>query len=77
MGNEDRSRVGHKCGPRQRDDLRLSLQNPHPESTGLAEQGLQDWASGLPEEDGESLVVNTVGRPVRWAPGKGWLEDHG
>jgi len=57
-----------------RDELRRSLQNPHPESADLAEQGLAEWARRLPEEDAEALVYGTSGTPVRWVPGVGWVE---
>jgi hypothetical protein len=60
---------------RRRAQLRLSLQNPHPESAELAEQGIAEWARGLPEEDTEALVDSRAGRPVRWVPGEGWVED--
>jgi hypothetical protein len=59
---------------RRRGELRLSLRNPHPESADLAELGFAEWATGLPEEDTEALVDSGAGRPVRWVPGKGWLE---
>ena len=59
---------------RRRTELRRSLRNPHPENAELAEQGLAEWASGLPEEDTEALVDWSVGKPVRWAPGEGWIE---
>ena len=39
-----------------RDELRRSLDNPHPESAELAEQGLEEWTRGLPEEDAAALV---------------------
>ena len=32
---------------RRQDDLRRSLQNPHPESHELAEQGLEEWSRGV------------------------------
>jgi hypothetical protein len=35
--------------------------NPHGESADLAEQGLQEWKLGLPEEDTEALVDSSVG----------------
>jgi metal-responsive CopG/Arc/MetJ family transcriptional regulator len=38
---------------RRRDELRRSLQNPHAESVELAEQGLEEWTRGLPDEDTE------------------------
>ncbi len=58
---------------RSRIELRRSLENPHPESIELADQGLGEWASGLPDEDTESLVDITRGTPVRWVAGSGWV----
>jgi metal-responsive CopG/Arc/MetJ family transcriptional regulator len=60
---------------RRRDELRRSLQNPHLECAHLEARGLEDWSSSLPEEDAESLVDSTAGKPVRWIPGEGWVED--
>lgn len=57
-----------------RAELHRSLRNPHPESAELAEHGLEEWTRGLPEEDSEALVDSTVGKPVRWVPGEGWVE---
>jgi len=59
---------------RRRVELRRSLENPHPESTELAEQGFEEWSRGLPEEDAEALVDMSAGKPIRWVPGKGWVE---
>ncbi len=67
--------VRRELDRRRRDELRRSLQNPHPESAELAEQGLEEWSGGLPEEDAESLVDNRSGKAVRWIPGEGWVED--
>jgi len=58
----------------RRDDLRRSLENPHSESTNLAEQGLEEWSRTLPEEDTESLLEGAAGKAVRWVPGQGWME---
>jgi Arc/MetJ-type ribon-helix-helix transcriptional regulator len=66
--------VRHELHRRRRAELRRSLQNPHPESAELAEQGFQEWARGLPEEDTEALVDSGAGKPVRWVPGEGWVE---
>jgi hypothetical protein len=60
---------------RRRAELQRSLQNPHSDSAILADQGLQEWMSGLPPEDAEDLVVSNSGRPVRWVAGEGWIED--
>src|SRR5579863_8647027 len=67
--------VRHELDRRRRAELRRSLQNPHPESADLAGQGLEEWSRGLPEEDAEALVDNSVGKAVRWVPGEGWIED--
>ena len=60
---------------RRREELRRSLQNPHPESADLAEQGLEEWSRSLPAEDVGALVDSGAGTAVRWVPGEGWLED--
>jgi Arc/MetJ-type ribon-helix-helix transcriptional regulator len=67
--------VRHELDRRRRAELRRSLRNPHPESVDLAEQGLEEWSRGLPEEDAEALVDRRAGKAVRWVPGQGWLED--
>ncbi len=65
--------VRHELDRRRRMELRQSLQNPHPEGVELAEQGLDEWARNLPEEDAESLVDNSSGKAIRWIVGKGWV----
>jgi hypothetical protein len=52
-----------------------ALQNPHPESADLTEQGLEEWARKLPEENAEALVDSTLSTPVRWVRGRGWVRD--
>jgi hypothetical protein len=66
--------VRNELDRRRRDELRRSLDNPHPESAELAEQGLEQWTRGLPEEDAAALVDSSAGRPVRWVSGEGWVE---
>ena len=56
---------------RRREQLRLSLENPHPDSSELAAIGLDDWAMGLPQED-TPLVNLRAAKRVRWIPGRGW-----
>lgn len=68
--------VRHELDRRRRAELRRSLQNPHHESTELAEQGLEEWTRSLPEEDTEALVHTSAGRTVRWVPGEGWVEGN-
>lgn len=60
---------------RQRhEELRRSLESPHPESSDLTAQGLEEWSRSLPEEDTESLLESGAGKAVRWVPGQGWME---
>jgi Arc/MetJ-type ribon-helix-helix transcriptional regulator len=67
--------VRRELDHRRRAELRRSLEHPHPESTELAEQGLEEWSRGLPDEDSESLVDASAGKAVRWVRGEGWVED--
>ncbi|HUO00436.1 MAG TPA: ribbon-helix-helix domain-containing protein [Bradyrhizobium sp.] len=66
--------VRNELDRRRREELRRSLDNPHRESVELAEQGLEEWTRGLPEEDAAALVDSTAGRPIRWVSGEGWVE---
>ena len=52
----------------------MSLANPHPDSTELAEEGMAEWARGLPDEDTSALVDANAGIPIQWIPGEGWVE---
>jgi hypothetical protein len=67
--------VRHELESRRREDLRRSLQNPHPESAEFADEGLEAWTRSLPEEDTEALVDSSAGKPVRWVSGEGWREE--
>lgn len=66
--------VQRELDRRRRAELHRSLSNPHPESAQIAEQGIEDWARGLPEENAAELVDSSAGRAVRWIPGEGWVE---
>jgi Arc/MetJ-type ribon-helix-helix transcriptional regulator len=66
--------VRHELQRRRREDLQRSLRNPHPEIERLAEEGFDEWAGSLPEEDAADLVDLKAGTPVRWVPGEGWKE---
>jgi hypothetical protein len=66
--------VRHELERRRRAELRRSMQNPHPESVKLAEQGVEEWTRCLPEEDTGALVDSRAGKPIRWVPGEGWVE---
>ena len=60
---------------RRRAELRRSLENPHPESAELADQGLEELSRGLPGEDAEALLDSGARKAVRWIPREGWVED--
>jgi hypothetical protein len=66
--------VRNELDRRRRDELRRSLDHPHPDSAELAEQGLEAWTRGLPEEDAAALVDSNAGRAIRWVSGEGWME---
>jgi Arc/MetJ-type ribon-helix-helix transcriptional regulator len=66
--------VRNELDRRRRDELHRSLDNPHPESAELAEQGLEEWTRDLPEEDVAALVDRNAGRPIRWVSGVGWVD---
>jgi hypothetical protein len=66
--------VHHELQRRRREPLELSLREPHPESARIAEEGFDEWARNLPEEDVRMLVDMQAGTPVRWVPGEGWVE---
>jgi Arc/MetJ-type ribon-helix-helix transcriptional regulator len=66
--------VRHELKRRRREDLQRSLRNPHPEIEQLAEEGFDEWAGSLPEEDAADLVDLKAGTSVRWVPGEGWKE---
>lgn len=67
--------VRRELDRRRRADLQRSLENPHPESVEVADQGIAEWSRGLPEEDAGALVDSSAGTDIQWAPGKGWVED--
>jgi len=58
---------------RRRMALHRSLDNSRSETPLIEEEGLEEWARGLPEEDTEALVDSAAGKTVRWAAGEGWL----
>jgi len=66
--------VRSELNRRRREDLHRSLENPHPESGALADEGFADWAASLPDEGGESLFDVSAAKPVRWVAGRGWIE---
>src|SRR5437870_785872 len=68
--------VRNELERRRREELRRSLDNSHPKITELAEQGLEEWILGLPEEDTKTLLDTNAGKPIRWVSGEGWMEGN-
>jgi len=58
---------------RRREQLRLSLREPHPETEQTADLGVGDWAASANDED-DDLLDPAKGKTVRWQPGQGWTE---
>jgi hypothetical protein len=59
---------------RRRRELERSLRSPHPESSQVAEAGIEEWGEGWTADD-ENLVDPSAGRSVRWTPDGGWCEE--
>ncbi len=62
--------VRHELERQRREELLLSLRNPHEESLQVADLGMDDWCTRLPDD--VDLVDPTSGRAVRWRAGEGW-----
>jgi hypothetical protein len=67
--------VRHELARRAREQLRASLESPHPESREMAELGLAEWAKSLPEDDAASMCDLSAGTPIRWSEDDGWVEE--
>jgi hypothetical protein len=50
---------------RRQAELRRSQENPHPESAGLSEPGVEQWPRRQPEEDAQTLAGDSAGKVVR------------
>ena len=58
---------------RRQEELRRSLDNPHPDSEELARVGEREWLSLAADED-RDVLEPSAGTRVRWVPGAGWVE---
>ena len=67
--------VRHELKRRRSEELRRSLDRPHPDSEQLVEEGFDEWAGTLSGKDSADLVDFRAGTPVRWVQGKGWVES--
>ncbi len=65
--------VEHELEARRRQELLASIENPHPQSEEVAEEGFSDWGDwGSPAD--EDLLDPDAGTAVRWTRGEGWAE---
>ena len=65
--------VERELARRRREALLSSVHNPHPETADLADSGLEDWTTDLPDDEG--LVDAAGGTAVRWVEGQGWVKE--
>jgi post-segregation antitoxin (ccd killing protein) len=65
--------VQHEVARRRRAALLESVRTPHPETTQFVDNGLTDWTSDLPGDEG--LLDPASGTPVRWVEGQGWIKE--
>lgn len=65
--------VERELARRRREALLASVGSPHPETAELADTGLGNWTSDLPDEEG--LVDLAGGTAVRWVDGQGWVRE--
>lgn len=59
---------------RRREEVRRSLENPHPESSELAESGLEDWSALRATDEEAGLLDPSRGKSIRWVEGRGWVD---
>ncbi len=60
---------------RRRLALQRSFANPYPESSELADAGLEESGRRLPADNTSDLVNPRAGDRVLWKPGEGWIGD--
>ena len=65
--------VARELSRRRRDALLMSISSPHAETAELADVGLGEWTSDLPDDEG--LVDPAGGTAVRWIEGQGWVKE--
>lgn len=63
--------VRNELDRRRREELLVSLQNPHPSSDELLALGTADWLPDVADDAG--LLDPDAGTPVTWTAGNGWL----
>ena len=57
---------------RRKEDLRISLRNPHEESAAVADLGIDEWGARISKGATHELLDPDGGLDVRWRAGMGW-----
>lgn len=65
--------ISHEFQRLREEELRQSLDNPHPDSREVAESGFREWA-GQADVGDDELLDSSAGRGVRWQEERGWVE---
>ena len=66
-----REAVRRELERRKREAFRLSLSQPHVESSEVEDLGLEEWL-GASNTEAEQLLDLDTGVDVRWKPESGW-----
>jgi hypothetical protein len=66
--------VRREVARRRREEVRRSLASPHPESSELADAGLEEWGALGRRGETSELLDPREGKVVRWVQGRGWVE---
>jgi hypothetical protein len=66
--------VRREVAHRRREEMRRSLASPHPETSELADAGLEEWGARVRPEEASELLNPSEGKPVRWVRGRGWVD---
>ena len=59
---------------RKLQQLHLSLESPHPETSEWEKLGVENYARSLPPQ-ADDLVLPGAGQAIRWIPGEGWVKE--
>lgn len=67
--------IGYELHRLRQEELRQSLDSPHPDTQEVAESGFYEWADQAHDGDDE-LTDSSAGRSVRWDEKHGgWIEE--
>ena len=64
--------VRHEIDRRREDQLRRSLDDPHPETSKAVGSSPSNWPTGVPHDEWDELLRSELGEEIRWEEAKGW-----